>query len=123
MVIGLDIVKIKTERKLDNKLTDSILTAAERPLSIIPLIIIAPNKMSTTELVIPNKFLVFLFSSNFPIPKIERVMQRQSTIVTAKTAINPSQIDFCSVKFIMQKKTGPIASWRNNPLLIRYEKF
>jgi len=76
MVIGLDIVRKKTERKLANKLADSISAPAECPLVAIPLIRSAPSIMRTIELTIPNTFSIFFFSSNFPIPTIERVMYK-----------------------------------------------
>lgn len=82
--------------------------------------IMLPRSMRIAELMIPNIFFNFFFSSNFPIPSIESMMYKKSTRVTAQTPANPSESDFCNARFTTKKKTGPIASWRNNHVMSQF---
>ena len=74
MVIGLEIVRKKTDAKLDKRLVELVVTAVDIPLLVLPLMIKTPKIISTIELIIPNIFLTFLFSNSFPIPKIANMI-------------------------------------------------
>ncbi len=57
IVIGLVIVRKKTDRKLEFRLVDSIIAEAAISLFMTSLMIITPNNIRTVELIIPNILL------------------------------------------------------------------
>ena len=73
MVMGFDIVRKKAERKLHTIFVDGISIFVDVFPSVFSIIMI-PNIINTIELMIPNVFFIFLFSSNFQLPNIANMI-------------------------------------------------
>lgn len=74
IVMGLETVRRKTEMKLENKFAELALMVVKTFPFIAPFMIIIPKTTNIIELKIPNHFLIFLFSNNFPIPRTDSII-------------------------------------------------
>lgn len=73
IAIGFEIARKNTEIKLQIIFVELISIVCDTLLNV-PRIVIPPNMMSTIALIIPNIFLIFLFSRSFPRPNITSII-------------------------------------------------
>ena len=73
IVIGLESVRRKIDKKLENRFVECTRVSTLNQL-IAPLIILIPKIIKTIELQIQKIYFIFLCSNNFPIPKMARVI-------------------------------------------------